>query len=501
MKTRTPAPVIEFKGLEKRFDSIVLADINIDLYPGEVHVLIGENGSGKSTLMKLLGGWFPPDGGTILYKGEPCQFSSIHEAGKAGILYLHQDVQSFDNLSVAENIYFNIRNQNRRRNYLFEREKIHADCREVFNELGVRIDPLVLLGSLGYAERQLVAAVRAYITPAEVLIFDEPSSAMAEPDREILFSIVKTLKARGTAIFYISHRMDEIRQVGDRVTVLHQGRIVGTCGTSEVDREGLLRMMSGQVLRDRYPRLEAKRGPLVMRVENLALEPTLKDVSFDLHQGEILGITGLMGSGRTLLANCLFGVVKPKSGRIIINKKVVTFSNPKDAMDSGLSLIPEDRVNNGIFPKHNLVRNLTSATLRRFLDPIALDEKFMWELSKKYVSELSIVPGLSDDILETYSGGNQQKVVIGRWLMNRSRIYIMDEPTRGIDAASKIDIYNTMNDMLEKNAAIILISSEIEEILGMSDRILVLAGGRISSEMSRSEASKEKILLHATEEE
>ena len=501
MSPRSPAPVIEFKGLEKKFDSIVLTDINIDLYPGEVHVLIGENGSGKSTLMKLLGGWFPPDAGKILYKGQSCQFSSIHEAGKAGILYLHQDVQSFDNLSVAENIFFNRRSQQKLKTYIFEKDRIHADCRTVFTELGIRIDPVSLLGSLGYAERQLVAAVKAYITPADVLIFDEPSSAMTEPDRNILFTIVNRLKAKGTAIFYISHRMDEIREVGDRVSVLHRGRVVGTCDTHEVDREGLLRMMSGQVLRDRYPRLNGRRGSLVMKVENLALEPTLKDVSFDLFQGEILGITGLMGSGRTLLANCLFGVVKPQSGRIIINKKAVNFSNPKDAMDSGLSLIPEDRVNNGIFPKHSLVRNLTSATLRRFLDPLVLDEKFMWELSQKYVSELSITPGFSDDVLETYSGGNQQKVLMGRWLMNRSQIYIMDEPTRGIDAASKIDIYNTMNDMLEKNAAIILISSEIEEILGMSDRILVLAGGRITSEMSRSEASKEKILSYATEED
>ena len=493
-------PLLELKNIRKAFKDFRLEEVDLHLNSGEVHVLVGENGSGKSTLMKLVSGWFPTDGGAVLYKGEPVRFRTIHEAQKRGILYLHQDVQSFDNLSVAENVFFGRLPRLWGVRSFVNLDRVLADCRAVFGELGVPIDPRAPLGSLGYAERQLVAAVHGYVSEAELIVFDEPSSAMGEPDRAILFDIVSRLKHRGVGIFYVSHRMDEIRRVGDRVTVIHQGRVRATEACGDVDRMTLLRLMTGEVNRERYPRIGGKRGPVVMDVRGITKEPILKGVDFRLRRGEILGITGLMGSGRTLLANCLFGVVRPTGGRIEVNGEETSFGHPGEAMSSGISLIPEDRAENGIFHRHDLILNITSATLRRFKQRGILDDSYMRELTREYVREMRINPGNESDIMNTYSGGNQQKVMVSRWLMNRSKIYIMDEPTRGIDAASKVDIYNAMNDMVDKGASIILISSEIEEILGMSDRILVLAGGRIAAEMSREEASKEKILEYATDD-
>jgi ribose transport system ATP-binding protein len=494
----TDSPLLELENIRKHFDDFQLQGIDLDLFRGETHVLVGENGSGKSTLMKLLSGWFAPDSGSVIYKGEPVKFRSIHDARKHGVLYLHQDVQSFANLTVAENIYFERMPGLWGAKGLVDRHRALSDCKKTFNQLGIDISPELLLGSLGYAERQLIAAVRAYISGAELVVFDEPSSAMSEPDRNILFGIVARLKAKGTAIFYISHRMDEIRKVGDRVTVIHQGRVLATQPCDGVTREELVQLMTADVRKERYPRIAGKKGPVVLAVENLALEPILKGVDFHLRQGEILGITGLMGSGRSLLANCLFGLEKPSKGQVTIAGTLAELSHPAEAMARGISLIPEDRVQNGIFSRHDLLRNMTSATLQRFRHGVRLDERFMRQLTREYANEMSIHPGNTGDILETYSGGNQQKVMVSRWLMKRSRIYIMDEPTRGIDVASKVDIYNAMTDMVDKGASIILISSEIEEILGMSDRVLVLAGGRIAVEMRRDEATKEKILEYAT---
>lgn len=493
-------PLLELKNIRKKFKDFQLEEADIQLNAGEVHVLVGENGSGKSTLMKLIAGWFLPDGGAVLYKGEPVRYRSIHGAQQDGIIYLHQDVQSFDNLTVAENVFFGRLPYWRIKSFI-DRNRVLADCRTVFEELGVPINPSDLLGTLGYAERQLVAAVHGYISEADLIIFDEPSSAMSEPDRAILFDIVSRLKQRGTGIFYVSHRMDEIRRVGDRVTVMHRGRIKATEPCSNIDRVSLLRLMTGDVQRERYPRIANKKGPIVMNVRGITMEPILKGVNFRLRRSEILGITGLMGSGRTLLANCLFGIVQPTGGHIEVEGQSKAFNHPGEAMASGISLIPEDRADNGIFHRHDLLLNITSATLPRFKQRGILDDRYMRELTREYVRELGINPGNDSDIMSTYSGGNQQKVMVSRWLMNRSKIYIMDEPTRGIDAASKVDIYNAMNDMVDKGASIILISSEIEEILGMSDRILVLAGGRIATEMNRDEATKEKILEYATEED
>lgn len=491
-------PAAQLVNVSKQFPDFSLQQVSIDVFPGEVHVIVGENGSGKSTLMKLLTGWFPPDSGQILLGGQEIHLASIPEGQDSGLLYLHQDVHSFESLSIAENVYVGQLPRWRGIGVLFDRLRMVAQCRKVFTELEIDLDVQTPVRALGYAERQLITAVRAYVSNAQVIVFDEPTSAMNETDRDILFEIVDRLKADGRALFYISHRMDEIRRVGDRVTVLHDGQVVATRPCDEIDHDGLVRMMSGDVHRERYPRLERRPGPKVLQARNLVVDPILKGVTFNLRRGEILGITGLMGSGRSLLANCLFGIVTPESGEIEIDNVIVDFKHPSHAMSRGISLIPEDRAENGIFGRHDLVTNTTSASLSRFLKRYFLDERFMREVTSDYARELSIRPGNLNDLVETYSGGNQQKVLVARWLMHRSKIYIMDEPTRGIDVAARVDIYNAMNDLTTKGAGVILISSHIEEILGMCDRILVLAGGRIAAEMPWREASKEKILMYAT---
>lgn len=491
-------PVVEINKICKQFGGFRLDEVSTDLYRGEVHVIVGENGSGKSTLMKLISGWFKPESGQVLLDGEEVQFNSIPEARSGGIAYLNQDIQNFENLTVAENVYFPVLQKMHKYRYLVDKYKLISDCHALFSRLNIQIDPAEKLETCGFAERQLIAAVQGYICDAEVIIFDEPSSAMNDPERDILFRIVAELKALNKAIFYISHRMDEIREIGDRVSVMHQGKIMETRSCSDLSIDSLVSMMTGDVHKDRYPRIETKEGEIILEVQNLQVKPILKDVTFELKKGEILGITGLMGSGRTLLANCLFGATRPNSGEIIMGEESVKFSSPVDAMRRGISLIPEDRIDNGLFSKQDLVSNSTTAALHRFLQTWVLNDYDMQILTQDYVREMSINPGKNEDSVIKYSGGNQQKVLITRWLMNRSKIYIMDEPTRSIDAASKIDIYNAMNDLTRKGVSIILISSEIEEILGMCDRILVLARGVIASEMSRKEATKSLILKYAT---
>lgn len=493
-----PEPILSLKNVCKQFDIFSLRDVTIDLYPGEVHVLIGENGAGKSSLMKLISGWFAPDSGEVVYKGQSVAFPSIFEAKKNGIVYMNQDVQLFGNFTVAENVFFGIYDRMGKQGFSLNSYKILSDCKALFKKLKVDLDPEMKVSKLGYAERQLLAAVQGYVSDVEVVIFDEPSSAMNDMERGILFSIIRELRSQNKAIFYISHRIDEIKEVGDRISVMSKGMLKDTRFCRDVDLQLLVHMLTGEVQKERYPKISIRLGEEVLRVEKLMLQPVIKEVSFSLRRGEILGVTGLMGSGRTLLANCLFGLVKPTRGTILVHGVPVGFNTPSDAIESGISLIPENRIDNGIFLHQDLVHNMTSAALQRFQDSGFLDDYSMQSVTQEYVREFSIEPGQNFDLIDQYSGGNQQKVLISRWLLNRSLVYIMDEPTRSIDAASRIDIYNAMNDLVSKGASIILISSEIEEIIGMCDRILVLARGVIAGELLQKDATKEEILMFAT---
>ena len=493
---------MKLRNITKDFQGEFLLDsVNLDLRKHEVHVLVGENGSGKSALMQVLTGIIPRDSGEILLYGKPVNFSSLTDAMKAGISYQHQDLTLFENLSIAENIYFEAALPQLSLFCRFDRKSKESRCAELLQEFGIDLDPRALVGTLGYTERQLLSAIRIYITDPKIVIFDEPTASMNEHERNIFFSVLERLKQRTDGIFYISHRLDEIKSIGDRISVMHHGSLIHSRRSSDVSPKTLFHMMSGTIDRDRYPRITMKPGKEVLAVKNLKHSYALKDVSFSLRKQEILGITGLMGSGRTILANCLFGVFQPTDGQIIVRGSPVQMEHPSDALNQGICLIPENRVKNAMFPHHDLVQNMTISSLKRFEKHSVIDNGIRMQIVKDYVKRLHIKPGESHDLLHTYSGGNQQKVMVARWFMSRCSIYIMDEPTRGVDVSSRIDIYNSMNDLIAKGASLILISSDIEEILGMSDRILVLAGGRIVCDIPRSRATKQLILSYASRED
>jgi ribose transport system ATP-binding protein len=493
------APLLELRSVGKFFsDDFSLRDISMELRSGEVHILIGQNGSGKSALMKAICGIFRRDEGDVLLDGKIVDFASVNEARGAGVAMQYQNAQLFDNLSVAENVFFRRTPRNRGFDKTLDRYKLHQKCETLFSRLGIGISPEALVSEIGYSQRLLVSAAQTCIADAKVVVFDEPTAGMTDPEREVLFTIVREIRDRGAGVFYISHKLDEAGRLGDRVTVLHGGRIAARLPDGKAEREDLIRIMTGGTCSERYPRLRVDYGPQVLSVELLKSGNVLRDVSFSLRKGEVLGITGLMGSGRTRLANCLFGQIKPSGGTVRVNGKSVDFSHPFDALKRGVALIPEDRYNNAAFHNQDILQNMSVAALDRFLSSSGLDRIYMEELTDEYIASLGILPGHADDIMRNYSGGNQQKVIVARWLMSLCKIFIMDEPTRGVDAASRIDIYNAMNDLVTKGASIILISSDIEEILGMCDRVLVLADGRIACDLPRAEASSEKILDYAS---
>jgi len=493
------APLLELRSVGKYFsDDFSLRDISLDLRPAEVHVLIGQNGSGKSALMQAVCGVLHRDSGDILLDGQSVDFASVSEAREAGVVMQYQNAQLFDNLSVAENVFFRSIPRKRLFSRTLDNYKLHEDCDRLFRRLGIPIDADELVSGLGYTQRLLVAAAQTCVADAKAIVFDEPTAGMTDPEREILFTIVREVRDRGVGILYITHKLDEIRTIGDRVTVLNAGRIVARLSDGNAGREDLIRLMTGGACSERYPRLCVERGPIVLSVEHLRSDRVLQDVSFSLRRGEILGLTGLMGSGRTRLASCLFGHLKPTGGSIYVEGEKVDFAHPAEALGKGVALVPEDRDKNAAFNSQNILQNMSIASLGRFMGASGLDTHYMEELTEEYIQGFDIRPGHPSDIMRGYSGGNQQKVVVARWFMSLCKIFIMDEPTRGVDAAARIDIYNAMNDLVTKGAAIILISSDIEEIIGMCDRVLVLAGGRIVCNLPRTEASSEKILDYAS---
>lgn len=499
MGGREGPALLELRSVGKYFsDDFSLRDVSLDLYPGEVHVLIGQNGSGKSALMKAACGVYSRDSGEILLEGRPADFASVNEAREAGVVMQYQNTQLFDNLTVAENVYFRRIPSRRFISRTLDRYRMHEECADLFSRLGIPISPEDIVGQLGYTQRLLVAAAQTCVADAKVIVFDEPTAGMADPEREILFRIVLEVKDRGVGVFYISHKLDEIERIGDRVAVLRGGRIVARVPDEHTKREDLIRMMTGGGCSERYPRLRVERGPVVLSVEGLRSGRALRDVSFSLCRGEVLGITGLMGSGRTRLASCLFGHMRPSGGSIYVDGERADFSHPEEALRRGVALVPEDRDKNASFHDQDILRNMSVAALDRFMGASGLDVDYMEELTDEYISTLGIRPGRPSDIMRSYSGGNQQKVVVARWFMSLCKIFILDEPTRGVDAAARIDIYNAMNDLVTKGASIILISSDTEEILGMCDRILVLAGGRVACDLPRSEATSERILDYAS---
>ncbi len=490
--------ILTMKDIDKSFPGVHALDhVNLEVKKGEVHALMGENGAGKSTLMKVLTGIYSKDSGSITYEGKEVTFTNPREAQAAGIVIVHQELNMMNHLTVAQNIFIGREMMNGK---LINDKKMNEEAKKLFERLNIDIDPAETMGNLTVGKQQMCEIAKAISHEAKVIIFDEPSAALTEAEIEQLFKIIRDLREKGLGIVYISHRMDEIKVITDRVTVMRDGAYVGTLITKESTKDDIINMMVGRVIYEE-PKTESnvkKDAPVVLRVEHLNAGKMVRDVSFELHKGEILGFSGLMGAGRTETARALFGADPKDSGEIFVNGKKVEIKTPQDAVEHGIGYLSEDRKRYGIVVGKSVAENSTMATMEQFVKGIFINKKKENEVALKYVKSLKTKTPSVDQLVVNLSGGNQQKVVIAKWLVRNCDILIFDEPTRGIDVGAKSEIYHLMNELVEEGKSIIMISSEMSEVLRMSDRIIVMCEGRKTGELDISEATQEKIMHAAT---
>lgn len=493
--------ILTMKGIDKSFPGVHALDhVDLEIRKGEVHALMGENGAGKSTLMKVLTGIYSKDSGSITYEGKEVEFTSPRDAQNAGIVIVHQELNMLNHLTVAQNIFIGREIMNGK---LINDAKMNEEAAKLFRQLNIDIDPKEKMGNLTVGKQQMCEIAKAISHEAKVIIFDEPSAALTESEIEELFKIIRDLRDKQLGIVYISHRMDEIKVITDRVTVMRDGSYVGTLLTKDCTKDDIINMMVGRVIYE-DPKTEsnvAPDAPVVLKVEHLNAGKMVQDVSFELRKGEILGFSGLMGAGRTETARALFGADPKDSGDIYVNGKKVDIKNPMDAVKCGIGYLSEDRKRYGIVVAKSVAENSTMASMENFMNGIFINKKKENEIAKKYVNELKTkTPGV-DQLVVNLSGGNQQKVVIAKWLVRNCDILIFDEPTRGIDVGAKSEIYHLMNELVAEGKSIIMISSEMTEILRMSDRIVVMCEGKKTGEIDIAEATQENIMHAATRRE
>ena len=490
--------ILTMKGIDKSFPGVHALDhVDLEIRKGEVLALMGENGAGKSTLMKVLTGIYTKDSGTITYEGKEVEFSSPREAQEAGIVIVHQELNMMNHLTVAQNIFIGREMMNGK---LINDSKMNEEAAKLFRQLNIDIDPKEKMGNLTVGKQQMCEIAKAISHEAKVIIFDEPSAALTEAEIEELFKIIRDLRDKQLGIVYISHRMDEIKVITDRVTVMRDGGYVGTLITKECTKDDIINMMVGRVIYE-DPKTEsnvAPDAPVVLKVDHLKAGKMVQDVSFELHKGEILGFSGLMGAGRTETARALFGADPKESGDIYVNGKKVDIKSPMDAVKCGIGYLSEDRKRFGIVVGKSVAEKSTMANLDEFMSGIFINKKKEAEVAQKYVESLKTKTPNVDQLVVNLSGGNQQKVVIAKWLVRNCDILIFDEPTRGIDVGAKSEIYHLMNELVAEGKSIIMISSEMTEILRMSDRIVVMCEGKKTGEIDISEATQENIMHAAT---
>lgn len=493
--------VLTMKGIDKSFPGVHALDhVDFDVRRGEVHALMGENGAGKSTLMKVLTGIYAKDEGTITYEGREVAFNSPREAQEAGIVIVHQELNMVNHLTVAQNIFIG---REPMKGFRVDDRKMIQDAQGLFDMLGIDIDPTENMGKLTVGKQQMCEIAKAISHDAKVIVFDEPTAALTAAEIEQLFKIIRELREKGLGIVYISHRMDEIKVITDRVTVMRDGSYVGTLITSECTKDDIIKMMVGRTIFEEPKTKSAVSpdAPEVLRVEHLTVGRKVRDVSFSLRKGEILGFSGLMGAGRTETARALFGADPKDSGDIYINGELVTIRSPEDAVKLGIGYLSEDRKQFGLVLGKSVAENTTLASMKEYKVGGFIDSKKERETAEKYVRELRTkTPGI-DQLVLNLSGGNQQKVVLAKWLVRNCDILIFDEPTRGIDVGAKNEIYHLMNELAHQGKSIIMISSEMAEILRMSDRILVMCEGKKTAEIPIEDATQEGIMYAATRKE
>lgn len=491
-----PQPILTMEDISKRFPGVqALNNVHLEVLPGEIHGLLGENGAGKSTLMKILSGVYKKDTGNILLDGRAIEVSNPHHAQTLGITIIYQELNLMPNLTVAENVFIG-REPNTAT--FVKWRSLHRQTRELMQRLGINLSPTALVRNLSVAEQQMVEIARALSVQSRVIIMDEPTSALTENEVSHLFSIMRDLKTQGLGIIFISHRMDEVFEICDRITVLRDGEFVGTVNTAEINRDAIIRMMVGRPVSEFFGHGESHPGDVVLEVENICKTGTaddpdkevVKGISFSVRKGEIVGLAGLVGSGRTDLARCIFGVDPRNSGTIRINGQVQRIHTPRDAIRAGMGMVPEDRKLQALFLAMSVEANTSMGSLGDVSQLGFINSDLERRVVGGYVDKLNIRLARLDQRALDLSGGNQQKVVISRWLALKPQILIMDEPTRGIDVGAKAEVHALIRQLAQEGVAIVMISSELPEVLAMSDRVLVMHEGELVGELSGAEARK-----------
>lgn len=490
--------LLEMKNISKRFPGVLALDgVSFDLEEGEAHGLLGENGAGKSTLIKILAGDYTKDEGEVIISGEEVEFHSPSDSQDMGISVIYQELNTLDTLSVAENIF--VGNLPKRPGLgTVYWKTLNRNAKTVLDRMLVDINPKKIVGDLTVHEKQIIEIAKAIYKDAKILVMDEPTAALGEKDTASLFNIIRSLKLQGVGVIYISHRLKEIFEITDRVTVLRDGRLIGTENTGETEKEKLITMMVGRELKDMYPKREVPIGETLIEVKGLNIKGILEDISFQVRSGEIVGLFGLLGSGRQNIVRALYGIDEFESGEVHIDGKPVIVDTPATALKREMGFMPIDRKLEGLTLTLSVSNNITMANIDNLGTGPLIDRELERKDAQKWVTDVKIkTPSLETDV-NSLSGGNQQKIVLAKLLETGSRIFIMNEPTRGIDVGAKVDIYQMMENLCENGAGIIMISSELPEMLAMADRILIVSKGKITAEFGREEATQEKLLHAAT---
>ncbi|MBE5685368.1 MAG: sugar ABC transporter ATP-binding protein [Ruminococcus sp.] len=493
--------VLELKNIYKSFPGVkVLEDVTLQVRPGEVHALMGENGAGKSTLMKILMGIYKADQGSIFLEGEETVIHGPKDAMSKGISMIHQELNTVLDMEVAENVFVGreLLKKGMEKLKIVDIARMREETGKYFREMNIDIDPRAKMRTLSVAEMQLVEIVKAISLNSKIIVMDEPTSAITEKEAAVLFTQIERLKKQGVAIIYISHKMDEIFRISDTITVLRDGQWIGTKPAKELDNDMLIKMMVGRELTDIYPKDPVEIGDVILEVKNLSRGKKVQDASFSLRKGEVLGIAGLVGAGRSELVETIFGLYPKTGGQIFLHGKEVHIKNSADAIKNKMALITEDRKQTGLNLIVSVKENIASVSIGKLSTHGIVNDKKINEVSEKYIKELKIKTPDGNAIVGNLSGGNQQKVVLAKWLLDEPDIIIFDEPTRGIDIGAKRDIYLLINNLAKEGKAVIVISSEMAEVMGICDRILVMAEGRINGEIRREEFSQEVIMGYAS---
>lgn len=488
---------VTMKGIKKSFgENQVLRGVDFNIIAGEIHALMGENGAGKSTLMNILTGLLQADEGSIWVDNQEVKYDNPNDAEGNGISFIHQEMNVWPDMTVLENLFMGKEITNKFG--FLDNKEMTQQANEVFAELNVQLDLNEEVGRLSVGQQQMIEIAKSLLSKSEVIIMDEPSAALTEREIRTLFSIIDKLTTRGVAIIYISHRMEEVFEMSNRITVLRDGVSVGTLQTKETNNDEIVRMMVGRDLEDYYPSKTNEIGEIAFEVQNLSKDKVFKDISFQVRSGEIVGFSGLMGAGRTEIMRSIFGMDSLDSGKLILEGEEIVIHNPSSAIAHGIGFLTENRKDEGLILDESIRENISLPSIDGFNKGMVIDEKAEREFAELLAKRLAVRAMNVEDEVSSLSGGNQQKVVLAKWVGMGSKVLILDEPTRGVDVGAKREIYQLMNELAERGVAFIMVSSDLPEILGVSDRIIVIHEGKVAGELTKQEATEEKIMMYAT---